>query len=547
MSDGRINGNILAGRGSIVERPLVRGALIALMIALVLVGMSGAQVGAQGQKVAVFGADLTAAERQELTQLFGIDPGAQAQTVNAQELVAALGNSGLPVATTDRSISSSVLTCLNRGDGLNVRTQNITRIPASVYADALVTAGVGDGNVLVAAPVANPVTGETALVGVLKAFPQCQGAQQPDPARVNLAYEQVARTTTLAGPGELDRAGATLLAAGQAVLTGKLTDDAAVGAELDRAAAAQGLPLDPAQRAATIDFLKRRAAVDYGTYAQGYQVEQINPNEVRVTPAGAGAPAAGAQPGAAGTTFSGDVTAAAPGAPLTVRDTGGQNRQVAASTGVVVIRDGRPATVADIRPTDRVNVTLGPDGAATRIEAASQAPGAAAGAQPTAAATSAPSPAAGTTFSGDVTRTGTPLTVRETGGAERTVRPAPNVTVIRDGRPATVGDIQTTDRVNVSVAPDGTATRIEATSQAAPAATNERGFNPLWLLPLLLLPLLLIPFLLGRRRKRDSFILERDTVRATRVTEDGDAVTTTTTTEAVTSDETADRSTRPRR
>jgi streptogramin lyase len=69
-------------------------------------------------------------------------------------MLQALQGTGLPVAATDKSISSSALTCLNRGDGLTVRTQNISRITAPVYANAMVTAGVGDAAVLVAAPTA---------------------------------------------------------------------------------------------------------------------------------------------------------------------------------------------------------------------------------------------------------------------------------------------------------------------------------------------------------------------------------------------------------
>lgn len=503
------------------------GALVAVLTLLLLAPSAGAA----GEKIAVFGADLSAGGRQELEELFEVDPATRIETVTTQELVATLQGTGLPVAQTDRSISSAVLTCFDRGQGLNVRTQNITRIPAPVYANALVTAGVGDGDVLVAAPSTNPVTGETALVGIFKAFPQCQGAPQPDPARLRLAYEQVARTVALAGPtGDLETAAETMLRAAQPVITGQAQDDATVGAALDEAAAVQGLMIAPAQRAETIAFLKRLGGADYGTYAQGYQIEESGPEAVRVVPVGAGVPAGVPAPGGtgatAGTTFSGDVTRG--GAPLTVR-VNGQERPVNPAPNVVVIRDGRNATVNDIQPNDRVNVTVSPDGQATRIEASS------AGAQAPAA------PAAGTTFSGEVTRGGAPLGVR-VDGQDRQVNPAPNVTVIRDGNPATVADLRPTDRVNVTTGPDGLATRIEASSTAAgapaPAATatvipaappaearEEGGFPWWWVLPLLLLPLLLLPLLL--RRRRAPFIIEREAVTTTRTTTVAEPVTTT--------------------
>jgi len=363
---------------------LVTGASAALLLAI-------SAVSAAGEKYATFGADLTPAERTELSALFGVDTAAAAATVATPEMVAALRGTGLPAAPTDKSISSSVLTCANRGDGLTVRTQNITRISAPVYANALVTAGVGDGTVLIAAPAANPVTGETALVGVLKAFPQCQAGRPADPARVALAYEQIARTINLAGSRtDLNTASTVILAAAQPVITGQLQDDAAIGTALDQAAAAQGLPLDPVQRAETVGFLKKLGGLDYGSYARGYQVQQASPTEVRVVPAGAGAPAAGQAPSgqasspapvasatANGEAFTGTVERT--GEALTVKPIGGNQdgeRQVTAGEGVTVTRNGRAASFSEIRPEDTVSVTTNPDGTARRIDATSPTEGA---------------------------------------------------------------------------------------------------------------------------------------------------------------------------
>ncbi len=373
---------------------IIRGGLGVILPAVLLIA-SAATSAAQtptGQQVVTYGADTTQAERQELAQLFGVDAAAQATTVTTQDMLQVLQGTGLPVAATDKSISSSVLTCLNHGDGLTVRTQHISRITAPVYANAMVTAGVGDATVLVAAPQANPVTGETALVGVLRAYPQCQGGKQPEQARVNLAYEQIARTVALAGPsGDLTKASATMLDAAQPVITGQARDDAAVGASLDRAAQAQGIAVPPTQRGDLVTFLTKLGGLDYGTYAQGYAVQQVSPTEVRVIPAGAGAPgnpqaanpAGGAQPqpqqpqqqgtGAAlnpatAGRFDGTVEQTGPALRVTVD---GQERQVAAGPNLVVTRDGRDATLGDIRRDDQVTVTTNPDGSAQRIDARS--------------------------------------------------------------------------------------------------------------------------------------------------------------------------------
>jgi hypothetical protein len=52
--------------------------------------------------------------------------------------------------------------------------------------------------------------------------------------------------------------------------------------------------------------------------------------------------------------------------------TNGQDRSVSAPEGVIVTRDGHPASIADIRTGDRVSVTQAPDGTTQRIDATSQ-------------------------------------------------------------------------------------------------------------------------------------------------------------------------------
>ena len=82
-----------------------------------------------------------------------------------------------------------------------------------------------------------------------------------------------------------------VLVAAQAVVTGTARDAAMVGGALDAAAASAGLALDPAARTQAIANLQGLAGADYGTYAQGYRIQQVSPTEVLVTPSGAGAPA----------------------------------------------------------------------------------------------------------------------------------------------------------------------------------------------------------------------------------------------------------------
>jgi len=112
-----------------------------------------------------------------------------------------------------------------------------------------------------------------------------------------------------------------------------------------------------------------------------------------------------------------------------------------------------------------------------------------------------------TAFSGQVTKAGSPLTVRSTDGKDRAVSAGPGLVVVRNGVTTQFNDVHEGDQVNVTVpagAADCAATRIEA---ASPAAVPEKDRTGLWgLLGLLglagLLPLL-------RRQPRPVHTTER--------------------------------------
>lgn len=121
-----------------------------------------------------------------------------------------------------------------------------------------------------------------------------------------------------------------------------------------------------------------------------------------------------------------------------------------------------------------------------------------------AAQTPTPAATTGGAFTGKVSKT-SPLTVNSN-GQDRQINPAPNMTVVRDGKAATAGDLKVGDQVNVTSNPDNTVSRIETTSVAKSGSSIWK-----WLIPLLIALLIIgvIAYLLSRRKK-DDFVLERD-------------------------------------
>ncbi len=76
-----------------------------------------------------------------------------------------------------------------------------------------------------------------------------------------------------------------------------------------------------------------------------------------------------------GGTFTGKISKTSP---LTV-NSNGQDRQINAAPNMAVVRDGKAATVSDLKVGDQVNVTAKPDNTVSKIETTSAATSSSAG------------------------------------------------------------------------------------------------------------------------------------------------------------------------
>ncbi len=93
-----------------------------------------------------------------------------------------------------RAISSAYCELLDKGKGIEVQTENITAITPFMYANALVTAGIEDARVVVAAPF--EVSGTAALTGIIKAFETASGENLKEENKTT-AHEEMAETSEL--------------------------------------------------------------------------------------------------------------------------------------------------------------------------------------------------------------------------------------------------------------------------------------------------------------------------------------------------------------
>ena len=138
-----------------------------------------------------YGASLSASQLEEIHTIFGLDGleegyGFDAVYVDGNDLVYFLGQ-GNP---NSNMLSSVLIRRREPGTGVEVSILTpdyITRVTATQYATAMITAGVTDALVEVAAP--SRVTGEAALTGIYKAF--AERGVELDEDRMAVAQEQL--------------------------------------------------------------------------------------------------------------------------------------------------------------------------------------------------------------------------------------------------------------------------------------------------------------------------------------------------------------------
>ena len=146
-----------------------------LLLALLVV--PAVRADAAGSAVLALGADLSASQRATVLSEMGITEAEAASyetiyitnDMEHQYLDESLGAS--VVGT--HSLSSVLLIPQESGAGLSVETHNVNFCTIAMYRNALLTAGVQDAKVIVAAP--SSISGTAALVGALKAYETYSG------------------------------------------------------------------------------------------------------------------------------------------------------------------------------------------------------------------------------------------------------------------------------------------------------------------------------------------------------------------------------------
>jgi uncharacterized protein YpuA (DUF1002 family) len=258
-----------------------RIAAILVVVALFAALFSTVSYAAGSKKTITLGESLSDPQKQELLDYFGAKSSDKVITVTAADTEKAM--KGIIETAFTGAFSSTALTCRDLGDGLDVTTRNIYVVTPSMFAMALVTAGIGDANLVVAAPNDAQAQGMTALTGVFKTWeiaPCDSGQTNKD--RQHLALEELALTADIGNsliavgiPAGVQLASNVVLESQKTIVIEHLTKADEITGAINAQEAAFGITIPDDQRAKLVDLFVRLAKekIDWSTFSAGWTIE----------------------------------------------------------------------------------------------------------------------------------------------------------------------------------------------------------------------------------------------------------------------------------
>ena len=205
------------------------------------------------------GADLTDAQRQTVLAIMGIDP-ANLQNYDVTYVTNAEEHQYLDSYIDasqigSKSWSSVVIVKREKGNGLNISTNNISYCTVGMYKNALTTAGVTDADIIVAGP--QKISGTAALVGIFKAYQEMTG-ETIDDSVVDAALNELVITGQLEDSieGLSDEEVEEFIAYIKSIIAkNNLSDEESINEAIDEACDKYNVTLSDAERQKIVDLL----------------------------------------------------------------------------------------------------------------------------------------------------------------------------------------------------------------------------------------------------------------------------------------------------
>lgn len=204
--------------------------LLAMVLVLTMTLGLGvtANAASDDKPILALGADLSTDQRAAVLGLLGVDESDLANydvisITNAEEhqyLDAYLSSSVIGT----HALSSVLIRPAEEGAGLNVTTYNISYCTIDMYTNALLTAGLQDANVFVAAP--SNISGTSALIGAVKGYADMTGTKVDEEALETAVNELVVTGDLGDQLGDSETASDMVAYIKQQILENNVKDDA---------------------------------------------------------------------------------------------------------------------------------------------------------------------------------------------------------------------------------------------------------------------------------------------------------------------------------
>ena len=221
------------------------------------------QASAAGAPVLALGADLSAEQKAAVLSEMGIseEEAASYETIyitndmEHQYLDASLGAS--VVGT--HSLSSVLLLPQESGVGLSVETHNINYCTIAMYRNALLTAGVEDAKVIVAAPFS--ISGTAALIGAVKAYETYSGTTVSEDSFA-VATDELVLTGELMSELDTEQISDLIAYLKQQMIENGLDDPEKLSSLVEQASEKMEMNLTDEQVSKVVDLLLKMSKLD---------------------------------------------------------------------------------------------------------------------------------------------------------------------------------------------------------------------------------------------------------------------------------------------
>ncbi|NLU11261.1 MAG: DUF1002 domain-containing protein [Tepidanaerobacter acetatoxydans] len=245
-----------------------------LIITSILITLMPIGVLADQADVVIFGADITQSQRQEMLKIFNVNENdVMILTVTNDEEREYLEGLVPEQQIGTRAISSAYVKLAPKNSGIKVETYNITWVTKEMYANAMVTAGIEDAEVIAAAPF--KVSGTAALTGIMKAFEKASGKKLSQEAK-KTASEELVLTGDLGEEIGKDKAAKLVQDVKKQVVKQKIKNPEDIRNVIKKIAAELDIELTEEQINQIMDLMKRISKLDLDINKISKQLDKIS-------------------------------------------------------------------------------------------------------------------------------------------------------------------------------------------------------------------------------------------------------------------------------